>query len=241
MRSIKTRGIVIKRMNYGEADKILTIFTDRFGKIKAMAKGVRRISSKSAGNLEPYNLIDLQLHEGKTFFTITGAEIIECYDCDKKMSSSSRAVYTAEIVDKIFAEEEKNITAFDLFVESLRNIAKSQNGLALRLFELKILEQAGFKPDLEHCAQCKDKLKAGENYFNENSGEILCIDCANTSTHSQISDEVIKLLRILQIKGMEICDKIKCESKYILAAENIIDKWLENALERELKSKKYLK
>ena len=240
MHSLKTRGVVIKRINYGEADKILTIFTERFGKVKAIAKGVRKISSKMAGNLEPFNLINLQLHEGKTFFTVTGAEIVECYDCDRQLSISSRAVYTAEIIDKIFAEEEKNITAFELLIESLRNIAKSKNGLVLRLFELKILEQAGFRPDLEHCAHCKNKLKSGENYFNENTGEILCADCANSNIDLQLNDEVIKLLRILQKEGMNICDKIKCESRYVQAAENIIDKWLENALEKELKSKKYL-
>ncbi len=241
MRSLKTRGVVIKRINYDEADKILTIFTERFGKIKVMAKGVRRISSKLAGNLEPYNLIDLQLHQGKTFFIVTGAEIIECYDCDKQINSSSRAVYTAEIVDKIFAEEEKNSVAFEYFVEILRNIGTSHNELAIRLFELKILEQAGFRPDLEHCAYCKNILKAGENCFNENTGEILCVNCANSNSCLQLNDEIIKLLRILQKEGIEICDKIKCESRYIQATENIIDKWLENALERELKSKKYLK
>ena len=79
MHSSKASGIIIKRSNFAEADRILTILTDRLGKIKAIAKGVRKTRSHLAGSLEPYMLVDLQLHEGKTFYIVTGAEIMEEY------------------------------------------------------------------------------------------------------------------------------------------------------------------
>jgi len=228
-------------MNYGEADRILTVLTERLGKIKALAKGVRKISSKLAGNLEPYNLLQLEMSEGKTFFVVTSSEIIECFDCDKSLSKSTRAVYMAEIIDKVFGEGEKNVQAFEIFVEALKNIASPGQELTLRFYELKILEQAGFKPDFYHCAGCGVKLQAGKNYLNKMSGALLCADCGrHTGVSEKIDDEIIKLLRLLQLRGMEVCQKIKCSPNYVREAENILDQLLQNALERELKSKKYL-
>ena len=237
MFSIKTRGVVIKRMNYGEADRILTVFTERLGKVKVLAKGVRKITSKMAGSLEPYNLLGLELHEGKTFYTVTSVQIIECLDCDKKLSISSQAVYLAEIIDKVFEEGEKNIKSFEIFTDCLRSIGLG-NELLLRLFELQILQEAGFKPDLYHCSKCKKKLKVGGNFVNR-SGDLLCPDCADGLSEN-VPDNVIKILRLLQERGVEVCKQIKCGGPELAIAEKYIDQLLQNALERELKSKKYL-
>lgn len=242
MYSQKTRGVVIKRMNYGEADRILTIFTERLGKIKALARGVRKITSKMAGNLEPYNLLDLEVREGKTFYTITSAEIAECLDCDRRLSTSSQAVYISEIIDKIFEEGERSPETFDIYSDCLRHLSKSTNNLTLRFYELQILEQAGFRPDLFHCAACKKELEAGNNFINTISADLLCGDCANKNGAAKsINDGEIKLLRTLQSGKIGVCEKIKCQRAYFKTVENILDQLLQNALERELKSKKYLK
>ena len=237
MHSIKTRGIVIKRVNFGEADRILTVFTERLGKIKVLAKGVRKITSKIAGSLEPYNLLDLELHQGKTFYTVTSVQIAECLDCDGKIGTSSRAVYLAEIIDKLFQEDEKNIRAFEIFTNCLRSIGSS-NELLLRLFELQILEEAGFKPDLFYCSKCKERLKAGGNFVNQ-SGDLLCPNCADALSEN-VPDDVIKILRLLQQRGVEVCQQIRCGGPDMVIAEKYINQLLQNALERELKSKKYL-
>lgn len=228
-------------MNYGEADRILTVFTERQGKIKALAKGVRKISSKLAGNLEPFNLLQLEMSEGKTFFVVTSSEIAECFNCDKALSESTRAVYMAEIIDKVFGEGEKNTQAFEIFVDALRNIGSSSRELALRFYELKILEQAGFKPDFYHCASCNEELRAGENYLNNMTGALLCTNCGQqTGISEKIDDEIIKLLRLLQTSRIEICQKIKCGTTHVRKTEDILDRLLQNALEKELISKKYL-
>lgn len=239
MYSTKTRGVVIKRMNYGEADRILTVFTERLGKIKALARGVRKITSRMAGNLEPYNIVNLELREGKTFHTITNVEIAECLDCDKKLTVSNQAVYLAEIIDKVFEEEEKNIQAFEVFTNCLRLIGQSQkNNLVLRLFELKILQEAGFKPDLFHCSKCKSELKAGGNYVSK-MGDLQCVSCADAVSEN-MPDNVLKLLRLFQQRGPEVCQQVKCLDEEMRIAERYVSQLLENALERELKSKKYL-
>lgn len=239
--NIKCRGVVIKRMNYGEADKVLTIFSDKLGKIKAIAKGVRKISSRMAGSLEPYNLIQLELHEGKSFYIITGVEMISCYDCSGILSGSTKAVYASEIIDKIFEEEEKNVQAFELFTNALSKLTSTNNNLALRLFELQILSQAGFEPDLFLCSSCKSRLRSGENFVNNISGYLLCAKCAEHSgVARKVEDGVIKLLRLLQTNGIEICGKIKCNTNHTREVEKILDQFLQNALEREIVSKRYL-
>lgn len=227
-------------MNYGEADRILTVFTERLGKVKALARGVRKITSKLAGNLEPYNLLELELHEGKTFYSIIGAEIIEAYGADETLSKSSHVVYLAEIIDKIFEENEKNIAIFELLVEMMRKIQKGENGLIIRSFELQILQSAGFQPNFYQCGKCRVDLKEGELYLDPLTGEILCISCGGSDIH-KIDDATLKLLRLMQERGLDICDKIKCDLTAKQQAEKILEQYLENALERELKSKKYLK
>lgn len=238
-------------MNYGEADRILTVFTERLGKVKVLAKGVRKISSKLAGSLEPFNILELELHAGKTFYAITSAVIAECFDCDRHLSFSNQAVYLAEIVDKVFEEEEKNHRAFELFVQSLRQLNSSpervaavdsrqafNNNLAIRLFELKILYEAGFQPDLFHCSKCKKDLTAGGNYISRN-GNLQCRECAEV-TAENMPDNVIKLLRLMQSSDPDIASRIKCSDSEQKVAEKYLDQLLQNALERELKSKKYL-
>ncbi|OQB06037.1 MAG: DNA repair protein RecO [bacterium ADurb.Bin212] len=241
MRRIKTRGVVIKRLNFNEADKILTIFTDNLGKIKAIAKGVRKIPSRMAGSLEPYNLIQLELHEGKSFYIVTGVELISSYNCNGMLSGSTKAVYASEIIDKMFEDEEKNINAFELFVSALSQLHRTKNNLPLRLFELQILSQAGFQPDLYLCSSCKNSLKSGENYISNISGHLLCARCGeHFGAATKIEDGVIKLLRLLQKNGVGVCDKIKCDISHIKEVEGILEKYLQNALEKELKSRKYL-
>jgi DNA repair protein RecO (recombination protein O) len=167
--------------------------------------------------------------------------MISCYDCSGILSGSTKAVYASEIIDKIFEEEEKNVQAFELFTNALSKLTSTNNNLALRLFELQILSQAGFEPDLYLCSSCKSKLKSGENYVNNVSGYLLCTKCAEHSGIARkVEDGVIKLLRLLQTNGVEVCDKIKCNVSHMKEVENILDQFLQNALEREIKSRKYL-
>lgn len=116
----KTQGIVIRRHDFSEADRILTVFTERFGKIKVIAKGVKKIKAKLAGSLEPFMLSDLELHEGKTFYIATGASIIKDFSSLHSDLDKMAAVFClGELIDKFEKEEQKSEQVFRLLVDTL--------------------------------------------------------------------------------------------------------------------------
>jgi len=239
----KTAGIVIRRFNFGEADRILTIFTQRFGKIKAIARGVRKITSKMAGSLEPFILVELQLHEGKTFYTITGVDIKKEFGAlDCSLKKTSHLFYLAELIDKFTEENQKNLEIFDLLVNILNFSCREENCFWVRVFELKIVELAGFHPELFVCLHCREKITAGENYWDSVEGGIICPDCQRKFHHGkEISNNLIKYFRFIVKNEPTVIKKLKITSSLENEAEKILEEYLESILEREIKSKKFLK
>jgi len=243
MNSYKTPGIVIKRMNYGEADRILTILTERFGKIKAIAKGVRKIKSKLAGSLEPFMLINLELHEGKTFYIVTGASIEQEFpQIHKDLKKTSLAFYVGEVADKFLQEEQKSGSIFEVFKDALLGIEESDDQFLLRVFELRMIEASGFKPELYECVHCKEKITQGDNFWDSVEGGILCSSCQSKFHHGKkISDDLIKIFRLIDRGEYSVLKKIKVKHDLKDEAEEILNNYIKSILERELKSQQFLK
>jgi len=124
VRTYKTEGIIIKRTNFGEADKILTIFSSRYGKIKTLAKGVRRLTSRRAGSLELFNFVTIFLAVGKNFDIITEAEAKEVFR-GKRQETVWAVYYLAEIIDKLCPERQKNQKVLDLLRKTIRALEKN--------------------------------------------------------------------------------------------------------------------
>ena len=239
----KTRGIILKRSNFGEADRILTVLTERFGKISAIAKGSRKIKARLLGHLEPFMLINFQLYEGKNFQIVTGAESEKVFEnIQNDFKKTSRAFYLAELVDKFLERDEKSLEIFRIFLEALEYLNENNIDLMLRFFELKIIEASGFKPEIRACVHCKKNLVLGNNFWDQTEGGIICSDC-NTKFHhgKKISDDVIKLFRIIEQKDIKIATNIRLEKNIEQEAEEVLDLYIKNILERELKSKRMVK
>ena len=243
MNSYKTTGIVLKSTNFGEADKILTIFSERFGKIKVMAKGMRKIRSHMAGSLEAFMLVDLQLHEGRTFFIVTGASIIEeFHEIRNDLQKTARAFFLGELVDRFIEEKQKNGEVYEIFIHALSEVNDGLPGPLIQAFELKIVEASGFKPELFECVHCKEKLTPKDNFWDESEGGILCDKCQKIYHHGrEISDDAIKLLRFIEKNDFQTISKLKISAEIERETDIILDKYIESVLERELKSGKFMK
>src|SRR3989344_2160378 len=115
MRSEGLVAIVLKRVNSGEADKLLTVFSKSKGKIKILAKGTRRIKSRRAPHLELFNYLDLQIHQGKGIAIVTEASVINSYDLIKtNLERSALTFYLIEVVDRLLPEAEPHPDVFVL-------------------------------------------------------------------------------------------------------------------------------
>lgn len=144
-RTYKTEGIVLKRRNFGEADRIVTIYTKHYGKIRALAKGVRKIKSRKGPSLEPFNQTSLFLAQGKNLDLITETQLINSFsDWRKDLMRVGVAYYFCELVDKLTPDGQANQSVFGLLRDFLAKTADSPLRSLVREFEEELLEELGF-------------------------------------------------------------------------------------------------
>jgi len=145
MGTYKTEGIILKRVSYGEADRILTIYTKHYGKIRAIAKGVRRITSRKAGSLELFNHSVLFLAKGKNLDIISEAQIVNSFRLWRKsLIKVGLAYYFCELVDRLTPDEQENRGVFELLRDYLAKLNKASLPELVRSFEEQLLEELGF-------------------------------------------------------------------------------------------------
>lgn len=147
MPTYKTEGIIIKRTNFGEADKILTVLTRNRGKLKVLAKGIRRINSRRAGNVELFNQAVIFLAEGRTFKILTEARTVRSFpQLRTELTMSAAAFYLAELVDRLIPEEQDHPAVFELLSKALGRLNGEKYNPAglIEDFEKDILVLTGF-------------------------------------------------------------------------------------------------
>lgn len=150
MRSYKTEGIILKRINYGEADRILTAYTKYYGKVKILAKGVRRIKSRRGPNVELFNQTVLFLAKSKNFDLLSEAEVKNSFPLLKKnLKKVAYAYQVCELVDCLCPEKQEHRRVFDLLTDTFNQLTVTSNGLGAKIladFELELLRELGYWP-----------------------------------------------------------------------------------------------
>jgi len=240
----KTQGIIIGKRDFLEADKILTVFTRDLGKIQIKAKGLKRALAKMAGHLEMFNLVNLELIKGRTFYIVIGAELIDGFpEVKENYEKMGLYFYFCEVLDKILEERVRHKNTFAFFLGILNELKKEDADLLLITiyFELNVLSMLGFKPEFLVCVGCRDKIAGHSFYFSHERGGILCESCSqNDFFSSPISAESVKLMRLILAKGFGFLTKIKMNREVPTDVKKINAYFLEHILGRELKSKKFL-
>lgn len=239
MATYKSKGIILKRTNLGEADRILTILTDNRGKIKVVAKGIRKTLSKLAGHLELFCLADLMIAEGKNLDLVTGAEIVKCYlPLRKNLQAIHTACYLAEIIDRMLSEEESHPKIFQLFEDVLAEIPHQKDGQIISFFEINFLADQGYSPELSHCLKCHQKILPEGNSFSFKEGGLMCAKCQNGDR--KISPQAIKVLRLFLSRNMQTVSKIKTSLPVIEEVRAICQNYLKYINQKEFKSERFL-
>ena len=158
MRGLKAEGIILKRRNFGEADRILTVFTLQRGKISVLAKGVRRITSRRAGSIELLNRVSMYLYQGRGMPILTEAESMDVYPKLKEdLTLSTYAYHILELVDKLTAENQDNRILYEHLVQVLQRLSKNPRQILIRAFEAKILTNLGFVSFKQELLQSLEK------------------------------------------------------------------------------------
>lgn len=175
----KEQGIVLRAVKLGEADKIVSILTQGSGKVRAVAKGVRRTNSKFGARLEPLTHVSLLLYKGRNLDTITQAEIIGSFRTIRaNFDLIAAGESMLEAVDKVAEEYERNVRLFLLLLSGLRALETRPRDAAAvaECHLLKLLSLSGFRPSLSSCAVCGASGPHG--WFAAGQGGVVCQTCA---------------------------------------------------------------
>src|SRR4051794_20272128 len=174
----RDEGVVLRVQKLGEADRIITLLTKRHGRVRAVAKGVRRTRSKFGATVEPFSHVDLQLYEGRSLDIITQAESITAYG-EQLVGDYGR--YTAgtavlETAERLTAEEgEPSLRLFLLVLGAMRALHERDPSLVLDAFLLRAMSVSGYAPALAECARC---AAAGPHRsFSVPAGGVVCVTC----------------------------------------------------------------
>ncbi len=244
-RSFRVDAVVLRHTDYGEADRLLTLYTRQLGKARAIAKGARKIASRKAGHIEPFTHVRLQLAKGKDMLLITQADTVDAYlPLREDLILTSQAAYVLELLDRFSYEDEtENPSTFRLLTETLARLtSRADPWLVIRYYEIRLLDLVGFRPQLFECANCGREIQPEDQYFSFSAGGVICPRCGKGLPHLHtISMETLKYLRHFQRSSYAEASRARPSPEVQKEAESLMQGYFTYLLERELNTPGFLK
>lgn len=227
----RERGVVLRTYKLGEADRIVSLVTEGRGKVRAVAKGVRKTHSKFGSRLEPTSHVALQLHEGRNLDLVTQVERVDTFPALRDdLDTLRRAVSMLEVVDQVSQEGEADPALYRMLVGALRTLDKTGNPVVVPAFFCKLLAHDGVRPVTDRCTECGTTIELVA--FDLLHGGVLC------STHRRgqpISAGALALLDdVLGGRMNQALDQP--ESSATIEFEGVATRSIEVHLERRLRS-----
>lgn len=252
-------GIVLRRIDYGEADRILTIFTRQRGKIRAIAKGSRKTTSRLAGYIELLNRTQFQFATGRELDIVTQGETRERFErLRDHLWHATAGYYIAEALDRSLDDRQEQVPIYALARDTLRRLdddaaawlanpdpanragPEARGWAALRYFELNLLDRLGYRPAFHACATCETPLQpVEENGFNAELGGAVCPTCSRYAQR-RLPLLTLKVLRLIQTTEWAALPVMRLEARTRHDVEGILQQILTLHLDRTLRSWNYL-
>lgn len=210
----KTEAIVLRTRDLGETSKILTLFTDRYGKIAAVAKGARRPKSRFGASLDlfAHSSIVLYMRERRDLHLISESSLLHTfYGLREDVQRLGLASAVVELVDRMVMREEKVPGLFPLLIGGLQALEKGEHlFLLLWALLLKIVSVLGFQPQLFTCNSCDDPVEGKLAGFSAAQGGVVCQDCGRKGVaFTSLTSETLKLLQQLLADDFEAIRGLK--------------------------------
>jgi DNA repair protein RecO (recombination protein O) len=232
----REQGIVLRTYKLGETDRIVHLLTQGRGKVRAVAKGVRRPGSRIGGRVEPFSHVDLQLYEGRSLDIVSQVELITPFDvvrADFGLSACGSAM--VEGVDRVAQEDERSTRLFLLLLDGLRALtaAPQRPALVLDAFLFRLASVAGYHPYLDACAGCG--APGAHVIFHLDAGGLLCGGCAPTGGQ-QLRPGALALLRSLVDAPWDALDVLEVDDRERRVVGALVNSYLTHHLGRPLRS-----
>ena len=236
IRTYKTEAVVLKQTPLSEADRILTLLTPDLGKVRAVAKGVRRTKSRLAGHLELLSHASVSLTMGRNLDTVNEAQGLNSFRAMRDdLQRVSMGLYIAELVDAFSTEGAAGYSLFHRVLQTLSWLESAQNpDLLVRHFELHLLVESGYEPET---------LEPADHLFAPMSGGVLCPGCRKHSSEALIplSMNAMKVFRFLRRESSyDRVDALEVAPTLVSEMERLLRNYIRFILEKDLKSAEFM-
>jgi DNA repair protein RecO (recombination protein O) len=291
-RSFRTDAVVLRHSDWGEADRLLWLYTREFGKVRAIAKGVRKVRSRKAGHIEPFMHSTLLLARGRDILLVTQAETVDAFmPLREDLLRATAASYIVELLDRFTYEEADDfhvrtirsgvprseifhleVTAlYRLLLDTLSRISGHRPGntqdapaapvtgvvnpfanaaqrndpgidLAIRYYEIRLLDLIGFRPQLFTCLGCRQQIKAQDQYFSAERGGVLCPSCGRDVLEAKpVTTNVLRYLRHFQRSEWSQVARSPISPSLNREIETLVQYYLTYLLERGLNTPAFMR
>lgn len=256
----KTEAVVLDRKDFGEADRLLTLYTPGLGKVRAIAKGARRTTSRLSGHIELFTHTSLFLAEGRNLDIVTQSQLIHSHErLREDLWRAALGFHILELVNHFSEEGLENPAVWQALLEALRRLDSDGDPpptpgvlaerpavsgqpaanpeLAVRLFEAQLLDHTGYRPEMHCCTVCRERLLPVENYFHAPSGGVLCPHCAaGHASLLPLSVDAIKVFRLLQDGDFALACRLRLGGDTLRQMETAMRRHISHVLERDLRT-----
>lgn len=234
-----TDAIVLSRFNLGEADRILSVLTPSLGKLRVIAKGIRRPTSRFASHTELLSLTHLTLAKGRDLDVVAGAQLRSGHwlvrdDLDAMGSAS----HCAELIEQLLQERDSHPGLYRALRSALELLDSGANPLLIgRWFEFTILASVGFRPDLYRCVSCARDVEALPNPLSGRLGGMLCTNCRSADVRvPELSVAAQKLLRVLDREGITAALRLAIPPEVVAEMGDALQAFTQHHVERDMRS-----
>ncbi|MDE3076150.1 MAG: DNA repair protein RecO [Chloroflexota bacterium] len=237
-----TEAVVLERRDFGEADRLLTLYTPVHGKVRAIAKGSRRTTSRISGHIELFTHTRLLIASGRNLDIVTQSELIRSHErLRDDLWRAALAYHVAELVNRFSEERLENAQVWRSLLEVLsaldseRAESAALAEMTVRFFELRLLDALGYRPELRICTICGRPLEPVENYYDAGSGGLLCPGCAEGHRLLlPVSVAGVKVLRVLQEGDCSLAARIRLGAGPRREMEQLLRRHIIHVLEHDL-------
>ena len=232
-------GVVLRRFNYAEADRILVIYTRERGKVRAIAKGLRRPTSRLAGHLELFSRGEIILAQGRELDVVSQVQIIKPFaGLRTDIERTAQAFVIAELIDAGTPDAHAQPDLYGTLVDSLSAIEEHRRpDIASLQAQIHVLARLGFRPELQRCLHCRHELQPVQNFIYPARGGVMCPDCAGLQAGGRaMSVDTLKLLRVLQRSSGPGSVTLSVKTALVQAATGELRMLSEHLLERSFRT-----
>lgn len=237
----RVEGIVIRSMDYGEGNKIVTLLTKTNGKVGVLIRGAKKVKSRHASLAQPFTYGEFVFFRNTGLGTLNHGEILESHHVlREQLDLTAYASYAAELTDKALHDEDSGSFLFEQLKACLTALVEGKDPQIIsHLYEMRVLDMSGYAPELDHCVSCGNE--EGPFRLSPLAGGVLCSRCASKDAQAvSLGDGAFKLLKLFRRMDLRRLGAIQVKPETKLELKQIMRKLMDIHLGLTLKSRNFL-